>query len=64
MRDSNNCRILLETDVFALARSKNVATVDESLTIDPDLANVIDRWSELPNAIRAAVVLLVEKGSQ
>ena len=34
----------------------------ESGTIDPDLQRLIDAWSALPAAIRAAIMALVQAG--
>ncbi len=37
-------------------------TLARETQIDPDLARVIDAWPELPEAIRRAMLALVESG--
>ncbi|MDC0934640.1 hypothetical protein OAS39_00025 [Pirellulales bacterium] len=48
-----------EISESAAARSKNVAILEGSAPIDPDLAAVIDAWPELPEAVRADIVAMV-----
>lgn len=64
MRDSNNPSESRGKRESATARSKNVAILEDSLAIDPDLAAVIDAWPDLPDAVRAGIVAMVRAATE
>lgn len=62
MRDSNEPQNPREKLKSAAARSKNVAILDDSPPSDPDLAAVIHAWADLPEAVRAGIVAMIQGG--
>ena len=60
MRDSNFPHNAREKNEYTQARSKNVATLQDSHASDPDLAAVIEAWAELSGSVKAAIVALVK----
>ncbi len=63
MRDSNKPRKTRGKLKSASARTNNVAILEDSATLNPDLAIVVAKWDTIPEAIKTAILAMI-RGSQ